>query len=74
MFNPFKLPIVKIQTMAWTANMKKFKLKSNPDTTYLLVTVIKIDDAQYAKIEIGAELAIDTELVFSIFQYFFLIK
>lgn len=33
-----------------TANKKKFRLKPVPASTYLLVTVIKIDEAQYAAI------------------------
>ena len=44
--NVFKVPIVTIQTIDYTANKRKFKLKLNPDTTNLLVTVIKIDDKQ----------------------------
>lgn len=57
--NAFNVPMVKIQIIDCTANKKKFKLKSYPDKTYLLVTVIKIDEAQYDKIDTGAELAIE---------------
>ena len=57
-FNDFNEPIVTIQTIDWTANKKKFKLKLKPDKTYLLVTVIKIDERQQAAIEIGPELEI----------------
>lgn len=35
----------------WTANKKKFRLKSTPDRTYLLVVVIRIDEPQYARME-----------------------
>ena len=48
--------------------MKKFKLKSYPDNTYLLVTVIKIDEAQYEKIDTGAELATELRLEYDDFS------
>jgi hypothetical protein len=55
----FKVPMVTIQTMDCTANKKKFKLKLNPDKTYLFVTVIKMEERQYARMEIGPELEIE---------------
>lgn len=56
----FKVPIVTIQVTDWIAKRKKFKLNI-PDKTNLLVNVIKIDEAQYEKIDIGAELTTDED-------------
>lgn len=55
-FKLFKDAIVATQTNDWTAKRKKFKLKFKPETTYLLVIVIKMDEKQYAMIDIGPEL------------------
>jgi hypothetical protein len=33
----------------WTQSKRKFKLKSKPDRTYLFITVIIIDEPQYAR-------------------------
>jgi hypothetical protein len=36
--------------LTWTHSRKKGRLKSTPDRMYLFVTVIKIDEPQYARI------------------------
>lgn len=33
----------------WIQSKRKFRLKSNPDRTYLFITVIIIDEPQYAR-------------------------
>lgn len=43
----------------WTAKKKKFRLKSLPETQNLLIIVMEIEAAQYAKIEIIGLFVID---------------
>lgn len=42
----FRVAMAMRQTIDWIAKRKKLRLKWWPETTYLLVVVIKIDDAQ----------------------------
>lgn len=48
---------VNVHTSDCTNNITKFMLKLSRLTTNLFVTVIRIEDAQYDKMEMGPELA-----------------
>ena len=47
-----QIEMARTQTTDCTQSRKKLRLKSRPERTYLFVTVIRIEEPQYAKMAI----------------------
>jgi hypothetical protein len=61
---PLHIEMAATQTTDWTQSKKNGRLKLTPDRTYLFVTVIRIEDPQYARIAATGFSVIESEACF----------